>query len=144
VLGKLPLKSNKIRILNILLVIVNLIISYNLEYCNIYFLDTMGVCFVCDTKLYGERTRVCSSITKHSKVTYPEKIVELLGDDFVVIVTPADHMCKRCNSSLTFIDKTENDLKLVKRAILSFIKKKYGLLPPDHVVEDINVRIKLN
>ncbi|CAI6373193.1 unnamed protein product [Macrosiphum euphorbiae] len=72
----------------------------------------MGVCFVCDTKLYGERTRVCSSITTHSNVTYTEKIAELLGYDAVVIVTPADHMCKKCNSFLTFIDKTENDLKL--------------------------------
>ncbi|CAI6372870.1 unnamed protein product [Macrosiphum euphorbiae] len=99
----------------------------------------MGVCFVCDTKLYGERTRVCSSITKHGQLSYPEKIAELLGDDVVVIVTPADHMCKKCNSCLTFMDKAENDLKLVKRAILSFIKKKYGILPPDHVVEDINV-----
>ncbi|CAI6354425.1 unnamed protein product [Macrosiphum euphorbiae] len=99
----------------------------------------MGVCFLCDTKLYGERTRVCSSITPHSNVSYPEKIVELMGDEFVVIVTPADHMCKKCTSLLTHMDKLENDLKLVKNAMLSYIQKKYGILPPDQAVKGVEI-----
>ncbi|XP_060857364.1 probable inactive protein kinase DDB_G0270444 [Metopolophium dirhodum] len=99
----------------------------------------MGVCFICDTKLYGERTRVCSSITPHSNVSYPEKIAELIGDEAVVIVTPNDYICKKCNSLLTHMDKTENDLKLVKNAMLSYIQKKYGLLPPDHTFKDVNI-----
>ncbi|KAL5238666.1 hypothetical protein ACI65C_006076 [Semiaphis heraclei] len=99
----------------------------------------MGVCFLCDSKLYGERTRVCSSITPHSNVPYPEKIVELLGDEFVVIVTPADHMCKKCTSLLTHLDKLENDLKLVKNAMLSYIQKKYGILPPDQAVKGVEI-----
>jgi len=104
----------------------------------------MGVCFICDTKLYGERTRLCSSITPHSNVPYPEKIAELIGDDAVVIVTPNDYICKKCNSLLTHWDKTENDLKLVKNAMLSYIQKKYGILPPDHTFKDVNVRIETN
>lgn len=103
----------------------------------------MGVCFLCDAKLYGERTRVCSSITPHSNIPYPEKIVELLGDEFVVIVTPADHMCKKCTSLLTHMDKLENDLKLVKNAMLSYIQKKYGILPPDQAVKGVEVRTYL-
>lgn len=99
----------------------------------------MGVCFLCDTKLYGERTRVCSSITPHSNVPYPEKIVELLGEEFVVIVTPADHMCKKCTSLLTHMDKLENDLKLVKNAMLSYIQKKYGILPPDQAIKGVEI-----
>lgn len=99
----------------------------------------MGVCFLCDAKLYGERTRVCSSITPHSNIPYPEKIVELLGDEFVVIVTPADHMCKKCTSLLTHMDKLENDLKLVKNAMLSYIQKKYGILPPDQAVKGVEI-----
>uniref|UniRef100_A0A2S2NUC8 C2H2-type domain-containing protein n=1 Tax=Schizaphis graminum TaxID=13262 RepID=A0A2S2NUC8_SCHGA len=99
----------------------------------------MGLCFLCDAKLFGERTRVCSSITPHSNVPYPEKIVELLGDEFVVIVTPADHMCKKCTSLLTHMDKLENDLKLVKNAMLSYIQKKYGILPPDQAVKGVEI-----
>lgn len=94
---------------------------------------------MCDAKLYGERTRVCSSIAPHSSVPYPEKIAELLGDEFVVIVTPADHMCKKCTSLLTHMDKLENDLKLVKNAILSYIQKKYGLLSADQPIKTLDV-----
>lgn len=101
----------------------------------------MGVCFICDVKLYGERTRVCSSITPHSNIPYPEKIVELLGEEFVIIVTPVDHMCKRCTSLLTHMDKLENDLKLVKTAMLSYIQKKYGILPPDQPVKTLDVSV---
>jgi len=104
----------------------------------------MSVCFLCDRKLYGERTRVCSSITPHSCVSYPEKIAQLIGDEVVVIVTPADHMCKNCTSLLTHMDRLENDLKLVKNAMLSYIQKKYGILPPDQIVEGVVVRIELN
>lgn len=101
----------------------------------------MGVCFLCDTKLFGERTRVCSSITPHSNIPYPEKISELLGDEFVVVVTPADHMCKKCTSLLTHMDKLENDVKLVKNAMLSYIQKKYGILPSDQPVKILDVSI---
>ncbi|XP_060857282.1 myb-like protein AA [Metopolophium dirhodum] len=94
----------------------------------------MVVCFICDNKIYGERTRVCSSITPHCNIPYPEKIAQLMGDEVVVIVTPADHMCKNCTSLLTHMDKLENDLKLVKNAMLSYIQKKYGILAPDQIV----------
>ncbi|KAL4083530.1 hypothetical protein QTP88_028846 [Uroleucon formosanum] len=98
----------------------------------------MNVCFICDTKLYGGHTRVCSSITPYCNVPYPEKIAELIGDEVVVIVTPADQMCKKCTSLLTHMDKLENDLELVKNVMLSDIKKKYGILPPDQAVKDDN------
>ncbi|VVC34591.1 Zinc finger C2H2-type [Cinara cedri] len=99
----------------------------------------MGVCFLCDAKLFGERTRVCSSITPYSNVPYPEKIVELLGEEFVVIVTTGDHMCKRCTSLLVHMDKLENDLKIVKNAMVSYIQKKHGILPPDQTVKSLEV-----
>lgn len=99
----------------------------------------MGVCYMCDAKLYGERTRVCSSVTPHSSVPYPEKIAELVGDEFVVFVTPADYMCKKCTSLLTHMDKLENDIKLVKNAVLSYTQKKYGLLSPDQPVKTLDV-----
>lgn len=100
----------------------------------------MGHCFICDTKLYGERTRVCSSITPGSNVPYPERIAELLGEEFVIICTPADHMCKKCTSLLIHMDKLENDLKLVKNAMVSYIQKKYGLLPHDQPIKDVEVK----
>jgi len=44
-----------------------------------------------------------------------------MGDEFVVVVTH-DHMCKKCISLLTRIDKLENDL------------------PPDLIVKGVVVR----
>lgn len=101
----------------------------------------MAVCFICDARLYGERTRVSSSIAPHSNVPYADKICELIGDDFVVIVTPTDLMCKRCTSLLIHIDKLENDVKLVKNALVSYVQKKYGLLPAGQSVKSVEVSI---
>ncbi|CAH1726706.1 uncharacterized protein LOC114120276 [Aphis gossypii] len=99
----------------------------------------MAFCFICDAKLFGERTRVCSSISPHSNSPYPEKIGEVLGEEFVIIVTPADHMCKKCTSLLNHVDKLENDLKLVKNALVTNIQKKYGLVPADQPVKSVNI-----
>lgn len=107
----------------------------------LFFTGTMALCFMCDAKLHGERTRVCSSISPHSNSPYPEKIGEVLGEEFVIIVTPADHMCKKCTSLLNHVDKLENDLKLVKNALVTNVQKKYGLVPADQPVKSINVRI---
>lgn len=87
----------------------------------------------------SERTRVCSSITPHSNVPYPEKLAELVGEDFVVIVTPSDHVCRKCTSLLTHMDKLEQDIKLVKNSIVSYIQKKHGMLPADQPIKTLDV-----
>jgi len=104
----------------------------------------MGMCYLCDDKLEGGSKQVCSSITPFSNVSYPEKIAELLGDEVVVIITTADHMCKKCTSLLNHMDKLENDLKLVKNAIFSYIQKKYGIFPPYQADKSVGVKIKHN
>lgn len=102
----------------------------------------MGFCFLCDKKLFGENTPMSSSITTpHSNVPYPEKIAEVLGEEFVLILTAADYICKNCTSLLTYMDKLENDLKQVKTTILSLIKKKYGTPSANQPVEACNVII---
>jgi len=87
---------------------------------------------------------VYSSITPFSNITYPEKIAEIIGDEFVVIVNPADYICFKCNKLLINYDKVDNDLKLVKNEIITYIKTKYGILPPDQVVKGVEVKIKPN
>jgi len=94
------------------------------------------LCFICNIIiLCGEGTRVCSSITPYSYVSYPEKIGELVGEEFVIIVTDADYMCMKCTSLLINMDKLGNNIKLAKNAMLSFLHNKYGILPayqPEH------------
>ncbi|XP_060872872.1 uncharacterized protein LOC132947422 [Metopolophium dirhodum] len=89
------------------------------------------LCFFCDVTLYGEKTRISSSFTPHSYVSYPEKIGELMGEEFVIIVTPSDYMCMKCTSLFIHMDKLENDLKLVKNTFLTITQKGYGMLPAD-------------
>jgi len=82
----------------------------------------MGICFLYNKKLNRECVQVYSSITPYSNVPYPEKIAEFMGDEVVVIATTADHMCKKCTALLNHIDKLENDLKLVKNAMFSYMQ----------------------
>lgn len=104
----------------------------------------MGVCFLCDQKLNRGCTQVSSSITSYNNVPFPEKIAEFMGDEVVVIVTSADHMCKKCTTILNHIDKLEYDLELVKNAMFSQIQKKYGILPPYQAIKDDEVNIESN
>lgn len=85
------------------------------------------VCFVCNQKVTGDKVNLASSIATHSKVTLPEKISQLIGDDYVVAVTEQDCVCKRCASLLNHMDKLENELTLVKRALTSNISSKYKI-----------------
>lgn len=84
-------------------------------------------CFVCNNKVVGERVSLATAVAPQSKIGLPEKISQLIGDDFVVVVTEQDVVCKRCVSLLVHIDKLENELSLVKKAVLTYIKHKYNL-----------------
>lgn len=94
---------------------------------NTGIIKTMINCFVCDQRLTGEKVNLASSLSIHSKVTLPEKISQLIGDDYVVAVTEQDCVCKRCASLLNHMDKLENELTLVKRALTSNISQKYKI-----------------
>jgi len=99
----------------------------------------MAVCFICDAKLLDKQTQVCTSITPHGKLPFPEKIAELMGEEFIVISTPNDYMCKQCTSLLLHMDSLENDMKRIKNALLSFIQKKHGLLSCDQPKKTLDV-----
>lgn len=101
----------------------------------------MSHCFVCGGILGKKNTQMSTNITPHSKVPYLEKISELLGEEFVIIVNSNDHMCQKCTSMLSHIDKLESDLKLVKNAIMSHIQNKYELLPLGQTVNSVEVVI---
>jgi len=80
-----------------------------------------------------------TSITSHGNVPYPEKICELLGEEFVIIVNTTDHMCVKCTSLMIRIDKLEDEVKLVKNAMMSHIQNKYGTSPSDQAMKSIDV-----
>jgi len=101
----------------------------------------MTTCFICNDKLFRERRCVSSSVTQHSKVPYSEKIVELMGKEFVIIVKPCDYICIKCESLLNHMDKLENDVKLIKSTLLSLIYTKFGILTTVSPLNSIHVSI---
>ncbi|XP_022183236.1 zinc finger protein 507-like [Myzus persicae] len=99
----------------------------------------MPCCYVCTVKLDTESTQVCSSITPHSDTPFAQKIAEMLGEEFVAIVTPADQVCPKCTSLLIHLDKVETEGKLIQKLMLSKVQKKYGMLPPDQAIQDVEI-----
>jgi hypothetical protein len=105
----------------------------------------MSLCFVCDEELKGDDyVQLSTTRTPYGKTLFPEKIAEVLGEEIVVIVNNDDHACEKCATQLNQIDKLEIDLKLVKNAILSHIRKKHGILVTDEDVEVFIVPTKIN
>jgi len=102
----------------------------------------MDLCFLCNTKLYNERTQVCSRITQHSNETYSEKIAQLMGYEIVNVITPADYMCKSCTSLLTQVGHLESALKHVKATMLSYMQKNHEIM--HRAIKVCGVRIEHN
>lgn len=63
--------------------------------------------------------------TSHEKVT--KKLARLVGDDFCVIVSEEDVICRRCLTLFNTMDKYEFDIQNVKSRLRGFINKKYGI-----------------
>lgn len=100
----------------------------------------MDLCFVCDEELEGRYIRLATTRTSYGNELLLEKISGVLGEEFVVVVNNDHLACNNCASQLNQIDKLEMDLKLVKNAMLSCIRKKHGIIVAD---EDVEVFIVL-
>lgn len=84
-------------------------------------------CYICNGKLSGEQKIIYSSFLPYSKSVYSKKIADIIGEEYYCFVTNVDYLCKKCTSLLLHLDRTENEIKIVKESFLSFFKQKYGL-----------------
>jgi zinc finger protein 423 len=84
-------------------------------------------CFICDENILGQATTLtdCETITSREKVT--KKLAKMVGDDFCVIVSEDDAICRRCLTLFNTMDKYEFDLENVRSRLRSFINKKYSI-----------------
>lgn len=67
----------------------------------------------------------CETHTSHEKVT--KKLAKLVGDDFCVVVSEEDYICRRCLTLFNTMDKYEFDLENVRTRLRGFINKKYSI-----------------
>lgn len=86
-------------------------------------------CYICDEVPAAQQqscllTEAITSVT-HTKL--PNKIGQVVGDAFMVIVCVEDIICKKCLTIFNQMDRLESDLERVKNTILNFINKKYGI-----------------
>lgn len=88
---------------------------------------TLHKCFICDENILGQATNLTESetITSCEKVT--KKLAKMVGDDFCVIVSEEDVICRRCLTLFNTMDKYESDLENVRSRLRGFINKKYGI-----------------
>lgn len=85
------------------------------------------VCFVCGGNVSGSGIYLSIGKTRYSNTTYPTKISQLIGDDFMVVVSKEDRVCQRCTTLIDRFDKLEMDLLEIKTLIAGFLSEKYSL-----------------
>lgn len=75
----------------------------------------------------GQPTNLTDSETITSREKVTKKLAKMVGDDFCVIVSEEDVICRRCLTLFNTMDKYESDLENVRSRLRGFINKKYGI-----------------
>lgn len=86
-------------------------------------------CYVCDDNLGANQAQhqLTEMQTTHTSTKFPNKIGQLVGDAFMVIVSVEDVVCSRCTNLINYLDRLENDVERVKTNLMNLLHKKYGL-----------------
>lgn len=88
-------------------------------------------CYICDDQCGANGIPLTEALTTVTNTKIPNKIGRVVGEDYMVIISVDDLVCKRCLTLFNQMDRLENDLERVKGNILNFINKKYKLNEPD-------------
>lgn len=75
----------------------------------------------------GQATNLTESETVTSREKVTKKLAKMVGDDFCVIVSEEDVICRRCLTLFNTMDKYESDLENIRSRLRGFINKKYGI-----------------
>lgn len=91
-------------------------------------------CYVCDDLMTNNHIQhpFTDMISNHSSTKFPNKIGQLVGDSFMVVVSVEDVICVRCTNLINYLDRLENDVERVRTNILNLLHKKYGIFDDDN------------
>lgn len=86
-------------------------------------------CYICDDHMSNNHIQhpFTEMVSTHTSTKFPNKIGQLVGDSFMVIVSVDDVICTRCTNLINYLDRLENDVERVKSNILNLLHKKYGI-----------------
>lgn len=96
---------------------------------NIMDSDAAARCYICDEPLLVNQTQtsLTEMCTTHTSTKFPNKLAQLVGEGFLVIVCNEDFVCSRCTNLVNYYDRLENDVERVKTNLLNLLNKKYGI-----------------
>lgn len=91
--------------------------------------DAGARCYICDELLLSNQTQspLTEMCTSHTSTKFPNKLAQLVGEAFLVIVCNEDFVCSRCTNLVNYYDRLENDVERVKSNLLNLLNKKYGI-----------------
>lgn len=101
-------------------------------------------CYICDEvpNVQQQSYVLTEAVTSVTHTKLPNKIGQVVGDAFMVIVCVDDIICKKCLTIFNQMDRLESDLERVKNSILNFINKKYGISSSsDQSLSDDSIKI---
>lgn len=86
-------------------------------------------CFVCDELIKSHRlsTSLLAGRTQYTHSPLPTKIGGYIGDEFIVVVTPQDALCKHCMALINTMDRLELELRQHRYTLTQHLKIKYKL-----------------
>lgn len=87
-----------------------------------------GRCYICDTEEGAvSYVKFHDLVTNHSSVKFPNKIGQIIGSNFMVIVSVDDLICQRCVNLVNNYDRFETEAEKYKSNLLTSLNKKYDL-----------------
>ncbi|XP_046667236.1 uncharacterized protein LOC124358982 isoform X2 [Homalodisca vitripennis] len=85
------------------------------------------ICFVCDGTVVGRYYTLASCKTQVTKQKLVEKLGHLVGEQYMVVISEDDIICRSCTTMMNNLDRLEKEMSSVRSVILRFLEKKYGL-----------------
>ncbi|XP_029166016.1 uncharacterized protein LOC114936854 [Nylanderia fulva] len=89
--------------------------------------ETLLRCFVCDIKIQGRFYNLPHCRTQYSKTKLIEKLGELVGERYVVVISEDDVICRSCAVLLNTFDRLETEIYPIRDKVLQCLEQKYSL-----------------
>ncbi|KAK2583502.1 hypothetical protein KPH14_009462 [Odynerus spinipes] len=84
-------------------------------------------CFVCDATVKGRYYALATCRTQSSRSKVIEKLGELVGERYMVVISEDDVICRSCANLINTLDRLETEMHNVRENVLRFLEQKYSL-----------------
>ncbi|XP_026666508.1 uncharacterized protein LOC108632751 isoform X2 [Ceratina calcarata] len=84
-------------------------------------------CFVCDAQIQGRHYALATCRTQASRIRVIEKLGELVGERYMVVISEDDVICRSCANLINTLDRLDVEMCNVRDNVLRFLEQKYSL-----------------